>query len=86
MAISFLCTVFEVQIKWEMKWIIILFLLSSACDNPDYVIDDYASLTDGQMKCIVKNATPVNQSTDIIIDEKYYKPTDPKLEECLKNL
>ena len=25
-----------------MKWIITLFLLSSACDNPNYVIDDYA--------------------------------------------
>lgn len=56
-----------------MKWIITLFLLSSACDNSDYVIDDYAPLTDGQIKCIVKNATPVDQPTDIIIDGKYYE-------------
>ena len=71
----------------SMKWTIIivsLLLLSSSCSNRDYVISDYTTLTEEEIKCIIKNATPVNQTTDIILNGKYYEPNDPNIEKCLK--
>ena len=61
-------------------------MLCATCDNPDYIIVDYASLTDEQVKCIVENATPVDKTADIVINGKYYESDDPKIEECLKDL
>ena len=68
----------------KMKWIIILLLLFSSCKKGNDVITDYAPLTDEEVKCIIKNATPVNKVTDTIINKKYYEWADPKFQECFK--
>jgi hypothetical protein len=57
-----------------------------SCDRPDYVIVDYALLEEKEVKCIIENATPVKEVTDIVIDGKYYKSDDPEIDECLKDL
>ena len=71
-----------------MKWTIIivsLLLLSSSCGKRDYVIDDYTTFTEEEIKCIIKNVTPVNHTTDIIFNGKYYDPADPNFEKCIKH-
>ena len=64
---------------------IVLFLLVSFCKKGNDVITDYAPLTDEEVKCIIKNVTPINKITDTIIDGKYYERSDPKFQECLKD-
>ena len=71
-----------------MKWIIIivsLFLLSSCGKQRGYVVTDYTTLIEKEIKCIIKNATPVNSPTNLIIDGKYYKSDDPNVEKCLRH-
>ena len=74
-----------------MKWILIVFLLSSACQKKQSVID-YAPLTDEELKCIFKNVNPIDKNSSeineefvVLIDGKHYKWTDPKFQECLKD-
>lgn len=64
--------------------IISLLLLSSSCRNRNYVISDYIAFTE-EIKCIIKNATPVNKTTDIILNGRYYDPADPNFEKCIKH-
>ena len=68
-----------------MPWIIILFLSIVACKKQRSVVD-YALLEEKEVKCIIENATPVEEITDIMIEGKYYKPDDPEIDECLKHL
>ena len=70
----------------KMRWLTILLLLTMSCDSPDYAIVDYALLEEEEVKCIIENATPVEEITDIVIDGKYYKADDPEIDECLKHL
>jgi len=70
-----------------MKWTIIivsLLLLSSSCGKRADVVVHYAPFTEEAIKCIIKNATPVNKTTDIIFNGKYYDPADPNFEKCIK--
>ena len=65
--------------------IVSLLLLSSSCGKRDYVIDDYTTFTEEEVKCIIKNVTPVNYTTDFIFNGKYYDPNDPNIEKCIKH-
>ena len=74
-----------------MKWIITLFLLSSACQKKQSIID-YAPLTEEEVKYIFKNVEPIDKDSNkineefvIVMDGKYYKWTDPKFQACLKD-
>ena len=72
----------------KMKWTIIivsLLLLSLSCKKRGDPAINYITLTEEETKCIIKNVTPVNRTTDIIIDGKYYDPADPNFEKCIKH-